>query len=245
MKMMKVLGLVGVALAASCLLSQADIVTLQNGVTNVFSGGVNYAGVEDNTLVAGTVANRNYGERSTGWIGVDGSDRDSRVLIRYDLTSMSNQNIVITSAVLRVRTSTSTAATVDVYRVSVANADWIEGSKNGGVEAASCWNDKKYASIQEWAGSIGLGTSSTDYFATALSSEVNGAGYEDFAFNDVSFMADWINGTDNGGVILRSDQLEGGLTGLTIYTSENVTTHSPQLVLGYGFLPQGTLVIIQ
>ena len=236
----------GIALAASCLLTQAEIVTLQTGATNVFSGGANYTGVEDNTLV-GLNDNRNYGGRNTGWIGADSATDFNRLLIRFDLTSLAGQNVVVTSAVLKIRAATSLSATVDVYRVSTANADWIEGTGNGGAVAASCWLDKKYSNIEEWAGSPGLSTAGTDYFSPAISSGVTDGAWQDYTFNDVSFMAGWIAGTDNGGVMLSSAQLEAaGVEKLTIYTSENAagTAYTPVLELGVVIPAPATISLV-
>lgn len=65
---------------------------------------------------------------------------------------------------------------IGIYSISSANADWVEGTRNGALALAGecCWAAKAAdgaGGIQvAWAGSAGLGTSGVDYEAALLGS---------------------------------------------------------------------------
>lgn len=240
-KTMKVLGSTGFALAAFCLLSQADVMVLQTGLTNVFSAGATYSGVEDTTVVSVGGANSNYGGRNTGFVGADTATTFNRALISFDLTSLAGQTVVVTSAVLKIRSQTAVTAIIDVYRISAANTDWTEGEKTGALATTgeSTWNKIHYNTVN-WAGSAGLSTSGTDYLASPVATTTADGAWEEFVFTDVSFIADWINGT-NSGLLLSSATREAAGTGkVTFFTSEytSALTYTPILELGYTVIPE-------
>ena len=104
-----------------------------------------------------------------------------KALLRIDLSGIKSTSTII-SASLKLYQAGSAAAvafTINVYSISAANAGWVEGTKTGTAAAAGecCWaakaSDGANGVQTAWAGSVGLGTVTTDYEATLLGT-VNG-----------------------------------------------------------------------
>ena len=96
-------------------------------------------------------------------------------LNRFILSSISSGDICsacsITLTVTNRQYTGDGDSVVTFYKVSDANGDWIEGTKNNDTAASGepCWNYKQYDTVA-WAGSAGMGTAGTDYVNTALGS---------------------------------------------------------------------------
>jgi hypothetical protein len=66
-----------------------------------------------------------------------------------------------------------TAGDINAHLVKSANGDYLEGTKTGATEVGSvCWNKKIY-NTTNWAGSVGCGTSGTDFVADGSPPSVN------------------------------------------------------------------------
>jgi len=105
-----------------------------------------------------------------------------------------------------------TGTLVGYYLLS-ANVGWVEGTKTGSPELNTvCWNDHTYNSIQEWAGSVGAGTSGTDYNATAIFSApygiYNAGGNIEFIATSTNnqIWENWRDGvTSSAGILWKSE----------------------------------------
>jgi hypothetical protein len=189
--------------------SHAAVVTFKEGAASPFGGGV-YHGTEDNTLILqGGNTFDNWGGRQTLQIGYSGADA-RKDLLRFNVSSLAGEYLSIESVQLRLYVNLAPALgeadLVNVFRVSTANGDWVEGTAgNGGQTGSSCWGWKQYSSLS-WAGSAGLGTAGIDYVTgvaashTLGSTDVAGSALT-FTFADVSFLSGWIAG-NNPGLVL-------------------------------------------
>lgn len=100
-----------------------------------------------------------------------------RPMLRISLSSIP-AGAVCQSAVLRLANTANAAQTATVtakiHAILAANSGWVEGTKDNMQAGAGepCWNAKAADGAggvtTAWAGSVGCGTSGTDYEATAL-----------------------------------------------------------------------------
>jgi hypothetical protein len=167
----------------------------------------------------------------------------TRALLEFDLSSIAAGSTCdsATLSVYQDTQGTNSAFTLTVYSVASGNAAWIEGTGNGSAYAASgepCWEslaaDGSGGVTTAWAGSNGLGTSGTDYEASALGtangnrSDANGTEYA--LSLTTTRVDDWFGGdTANYGVLLVTSASLGG-----IGSAEHSTTgYRPKLVVEY------------
>lgn len=106
-----------------------------------------------------------------------------RAILFFDVSSIAAGK-TCNSAVLKLYktgTGAASARTITVYSIAVGNSGWPEGTKDNAVGGAgdSChlYKDQTPGSEVAWAGSVGMGTSGTDYEVPALGSI--GANYGD------------------------------------------------------------------
>lgn len=246
------------AMAAAILLaggaSQASVVTLQQGVND-------YTGQSAGPLMENyaTLAHGNATALEVGsWGGRAGQTR-LRTLIRFDLSSLADQNI--TGASLKLTLVSTVAGTVDsptpwsatfnLYRISDANAAWVAGNTNANYPGSAGLATWGYLSVPSgegtdpaqgtggvaWAGSAGLTTAGVDYVATPVasvtvsSSDSAGTVYT-LTFTDVSFLNDWAaNPAANAGFVLVADSLEASSRQAATFASGNNATVSSRPVL--------------
>ena len=242
------------ALAATAILgwitqSQAALITLQQGV-NGYSG------------TTGTTLSQWYPESTLGfqtdkligvgsWIGTSGSTAQ-KGLIRFDLSSLAGQTITSASLTLtsdQIYLAGSWSGNLTLYRVSDANKGWVVGgyasppANNGWAT----WSERAENSAS-WAGSAGLGTSGTDYFATPLATVAfsgTNAGVATYTFNfdDISFLADWAsNPSNNAGFLLRLPETESLQNEGVYFGSSSYGTVASRPELSLGVVPEPSTV---
>ena len=131
------------------------------------------------------------------------------------------------------------AVTLKAYCILAANTGWVEGTKNGDVEAGSCcWNDHTYQNVQEWAGSAGLSTPNTDYNSSELASHAIGDDVAGTTY-DISLataqVKNWFGSNDNNhGVFQRAPAETTNGVYAEIAGSDNGTAaERPKLVVVY------------
>ena len=240
----------------------AEVITFKDGYTNSLSGGALYDGTQDAALYG------NYGNRNDGigisilagnFIANGGGDRTS--LLRFDLSSLTDsleagESIQINSASLYFRVTQTKGigtATLSLFEVTTANAEWIEGTNSffPRYDGSASWDHLAQTSINGgtvWAGSAGLGTAGTDYIASAVASVDVTLGTEaDQVFNEsisASLVQGWIdNAANNGGLLFdMPDHTEGEST--AIYSSEySVLSIRPALTIDYTVVPKSATVL--
>ena len=185
---------------------------------------------------------RNWGAATS--ISISGSNR---TLFKFDCSSVpsgatpSAANIKITKSDYY---SNSRNVTISWYSISQANGDWIEGTGNGGANAASgepCYAGKvangSGGVTTTWAGSAGMNTANTDYENTVLASgTANRADAADTQYtynlnaNGLTRIAGWFGATNtNYGLMVTASDDHG-----SYHTSEAATAgYRPVLTVTY------------
>lgn len=140
-------------------------------------------------------------------------------LFRFVLLSIPG-DAICTAATLKLYKGTAPggvrARVANLYKISDANGDWIEGTKDNrdAPEGEPCWNAKEADGANgvkvAWAGSAGLSTAGTDYLATALAPQIIterndplGTEYS-FIFNatGLAVLQDWFSKATNSGFMV-------------------------------------------
>ncbi len=225
------------ALDGKAVLVFNDSVTYQQGADG-------YAGCAD-TYMSSRVGreNYNYGITTTNIIGAETTNRYFRALQRWDLTALAGNTI--SAATLSLYNSdsgtTTQSGTVQAYAVLPANTGWVQGTKNAATAGAgeACWNYKLYDTTA-WAGSVGCGTSGTDYNATQLGSGnwTDGvAGWIDIALT-ASVVNGWIAGANDGILLRAATEWSNGYFMLFV-SAEGTAANRPKLALTYAATPAG------
>jgi hypothetical protein len=148
--------------------------------------------VDDTSLVQdGGADDNNFGGRAellTSNNSTGGSNRRFG-LLRFDVSSLAGQYASIDSVTLKLRLRNgggravpTTGQILDIFRIAQANAGWVEGAglsgdaitnnvptPNTGTYRAKSDNADVAERIP-WAGSTGLNTAGTDYFASTMGS---------------------------------------------------------------------------
>jgi hypothetical protein len=233
--------------------SQAAAVILQQGV-NGYSG------------MTGATLSQTYPESTLGyqtdtligvgsWIGASGSTAQ-KGLIRFDLSSLAGQTITSASLTLtsdQIYLPGNWGGNLTLYRVSDANKGWVVGGYasppvNNGWATWGNLSANASGSPVPWAGSAGLGTSGTDYFATPLATVAfsgTNAGVATYTFNfdDVSFLADWAsNPSNNAGFLLRLPETESLQNQGVYFGSSSYATVASRPELSIGVVPEPSTV---
>jgi hypothetical protein len=222
------------------------VLVLQEGRLNGLTGGT-YDGVDDVQLVQWGPSS-NFGARTDFDVGQLRGGR-AHALLRFDLTSLEGKVDRIVSVTLRLRPNTEVfyfpwgdEGTIELHRVSVANAGWIEGTfagagdMSGPGQGEPTWNQLQHAQ-KPWVGSPGASTRGVDFDATPLAtaSYVPRTGYPlEFRLSgDLTFVLDWIDGKFNGGFLLRETTGKRD-NRINFHSSESANaTARPQLVVVY------------
>lgn len=251
----------------------ADIAIFQDGATTPFLGGT-YTGTQDTMLYSngGGYFNSTTDNRGivpsfdVGNAGALGTDANRRAIIKFDISGLAGQYTTIDSVTLRLTASGNVGGsqTINVFRLTDANANWAEGSGSGGAAygpedaGGSTWAYKIQGTYPNefsgttWAGggttgsaNGGAGVAGVDYINSSLASFIynttNGASGQtvDFVFNDVSFINQWITGI-NAGLILRQSVENTATQQLIGFNSREATTQSlrPQLIVNFTPTPE-------
>jgi hypothetical protein len=187
------------------------VATFQSGAAAPFGGGV-YAGCQDTMLVNnnGSGTDQNFGGRSDFEVGESPNftSFSRHSLIRFDVTSFAGQFQSISNVTLRlyvtVASLVETGDTLQVFRLTPANSDWVEGSgvafntSDPADVGMSTWAQKVQGSAN-WAGSAGASTPGVDYISQPLatfsyaSTNVAVGTYIDLVFTNTSFLKGSVN----------------------------------------------------
>jgi hypothetical protein len=225
----------GLALGTAC--AQVVTYTFRDGA-EVTSGGPTYTvGNTNDNMLNEDKPNANWGGFISNYVGKQSNTDSWRSVIRFsDLDNyISSTETVqkVTLGFVQFGANAQQAATiVDIYAITAANADWVEGTGDTGGAGVSSWNDR--ATSTPWAGGGGLGDDPGDggYGPTLLGSY----SFPDIAANDrVSRTIDlnssanavvenWIdNPSQNAGFLLRV-RTEATLGQFVVLDSRNMAT---------------------
>jgi hypothetical protein len=229
---------------------------------------VTFTSSRDNTILNGVSGADSYTTSNFGGVGfmgvgylLNGTDKS---LVGFNVAMPSNP-YVVNSVTLRLYlylaqfgTDSGTLPSLnnEVYAISSANGDWVEGTGTSFALNApgSTWNYKSSSSFP-WAGSAGLSTAATDYNSTLLSSvtfnrsslpSVNSA--VDFTFTGTSAqLTTLIQGwaVSMPGLLLQTstpDPGTGMIDRMDWYTREETTSgtgaYTPQLIVDFTPVPE-------
>jgi hypothetical protein len=228
---------------------KAAVVIYKDGYTNQLTGGVVYAGTDDNWLYENFDQNGNMGGRADGEIGSRNffSPPRRRWITRFDLSSFQPYydpadmvSVTLRMYVGFVDIPVGTTNTVQVFAMTPANAGWVEGTDGGGnVQiGSSSWGYHTTYS-QGWAGGAGAGLAGTDYYTPAAAtntwSSITPSGYMDLVFTDPTIVSNWFSSTNPGMILIAKDEPIGGANSLINFRSANdpTTTQRPELIIQY------------
>jgi hypothetical protein len=229
--------------------SWANLVTFKQGSTNILSGGSAYAGTEDTYLNGATAAVKDYNYGSAEYLPF-GLSGDRKALVRFDVSGLNGLYSSIESVTLRLRASN--AATANVWQVSSANADWVEGNQDNAVSTGGASYNFKSTSggvPSDWAGGVGMKVADTDYVSSSMKqASVAGAGeWFEFTWTGAEAKAlidSWASTTMNGGwlVDLDGDSGQSGLVNVNFSSSESA--NAPELVVNFTAIPEPTTIAL-
>lgn len=159
-------------------------------------------------------------------------------LFRFDLSGLP-AGATCTAATLKLYAIGAEGSnTYNLYKITDANGDWVEGTKNASTAGAGepCWNYKKY-NTDAWVGGAGMPTAGTDYVNTIIASVTAssaGAGSEIFlTFNaaGLAVLESWFGAATNNGFVLITSKSD---TAYELASGEHATTgYRPVLSLSY------------
>jgi len=118
----------------------------------------------------GSVSNSNYGGAPTLLIGKHPTLGNFHGLLRFDLSGLDSHRIInkVTLKLDKPAAGVGAAFAVNVYELSTANSNWVEGTKSGATEPGSAtW---AHRGTSAWAGSAGASSAGADYISTLLAS---------------------------------------------------------------------------
>ena len=244
------MAVVAVALIASTV--RAEIAVFQQGSPTPRIGGT-YAGTQD-TRLDWWNDTPNYGNEVTfavyPYLGLE----VEMSVIKFDISALQGRVDTVNSVTLRLIPATVGAAgdgTVQMYRVSAANADW---TTQGAGYSSGLY--RHVDTTTNWAGSPGklpgtgyqgLRVAGTDYYSSVLASvgwtpatPVNDINNPfDLVFSDASFISQWLLSANNEGLLLRSLGSGGNTESLYFNSSEAETpTFRPMLIIDYTPVPE-------
>lgn len=184
-----------------------------------------------------------------GATGLGGSSAAYHVnLLGFTCSSIAAGSTCDTATISLYQTGAGAAQafTLTAYSIASGNGDWVEGaSQNPATGGQPTWNYKAQTAADAgtaWAGSVGCGTSGTDYESSALGthagdrSDANGTEWH-IPLTPTSRVANWFGASNtNYGVRVTASAGVGGMG-----SSETVTaTYRPKLVVDYTEASSGT-----
>ena len=214
--------------------------TVNIGDNTTGSPTMDYPGLEDNRLDTANVTFNN-GTHIRGYTG-NQTSRIMKEIQRVDLSGLT-ASWTVTAASLHLYDTNwanrSADCTINVYQISAANGDWIEGTTEDAAEAGSpCWNYKAYDATTptSWAGSAGLATAGTDYVNTSLGSAIftdGVSGYRTITFNSTGegVVEGWLGDATNNGFLLLGSGANNNWT--EWHSSQGTDGNRPYLSVTY------------
>lgn len=201
--------------------------------------GDTYPGLEDSRIDGGSgQENKNNGIHIKGYAG-NQTTRIMKELHRPDLSGLTSSWTVTAAALYLYDTdwvNRSADCTIDIWQISAANGDWIEGTVQDSTQVGSpCWNKKVYNTVN-WAGSVGLGTATTDYINTSLGQAVftdGVSGYRSITFNSSgeSVIEGWLGDATNDGFLITGSGSDNNWT--EWHSSQGTDGQRPYLSVTY------------
>ena len=152
-------------------------------------------------------ANNNFGVATTLYL-----DSPSLVvLLRFDLSGILSTATCDAAALKLTPATNESSETYNLYKITDANGDWVEGTKNNATAGTGepCWNKKAYNTV-DWAGSAGMSTAGTDYVNTVLATFTGavtaGTTFElTFNASGLAILQDWFGDAANNGFLLKCE----------------------------------------
>ena len=154
----------------------------------------------DDAMISSVNPNLNYGASSAVTLSAS-----SALLYRFDVAGAVPEGAVILSATMRIYALSESSGNETIR----AYAAWLEGNNDGTASSFFDvnWSYLDYGSLTNWAGSPGMSTAATDYYAipevsiadkivssTAYSLEISS-----------STVNSWLEPSNNQGLVVRSD----------------------------------------
>ena len=207
------------------------------------SGGTITVGTAADTRINSSGSSSNFGASTVIAVGRFVSDGNvQKSLLRFNLSSITG-SVISASLDLFIGDATYSYANtiVDIYKITDANGDWIEGTANSAAQTGSpCWNYKAYhaSTPTNWAGSTGLSTAGTDYVNTVIGTftvpSSFSVGTKLTASLSASVVNEWMGESTNNGILLRPRTLTGSNQGFHFCTKEHTTeSYRPALTVTY------------
>jgi len=184
--------------------------------------------------------NNNFGGLDQMLIGNHKDLGDFHGFLRFDLSSLPTDIVINSVALQMVKPANGTVGsfTVNIYELSTANTNWVEGTATGQAQAGSATWDSKGPSA--WAGSAGASSAGTDYIDNVLASYSGTTLAGDATFTSqaafLTAVSNNLGGTLNLGIGLESVFNAG--TYYRFATKEHATSAAPQLVIEYTVIPE-------
>jgi len=191
-------------------------------------------------------SNNNYGTNAIiqVWAYAAGMIKS---LLRFDLSLIPSGAIISAATLMLTSTDNFTSSTFNIYKITDANGDWIEGTVTGSAEIGSpCWSKKVYNTVN-WAGSAGLETAGMDYVNTIIAT-ATGALTKDtgigLVFNaaGLEVLQSWFGAANNNGLLFVTTGTSG--SGY-IFHSKQATTAEYRPVLSITYTEAGGLHLLE
>ena len=145
--------------------------------------------MDDNYLWGGAALDTNYGGFTLSFAIGEASALTAKGVYRFDLSSLPAASDVsaVTLGFYCPSVGANGGVNIVAWGVHADNNDWVEGTATGQTADdptdESCGNWQAYNEVT-WAGSIMLGTSGTDFYATSYGTTfAGGTGAETITFN--------------------------------------------------------------
>ncbi|QHI68532.1 DNRLRE domain-containing protein [Tichowtungia aerotolerans] len=185
---------------------------------------------------ADAYASVNWGAHGNLIAGMNNSTDRYRSLMRFDLASV-NDAASVSSASLTLTVASTGKVHSDVGNmelrlllIDTANKDWVEGTANTAVQSGSaCWSSLAEGS-REWTGGPGVGHDTASAGISAVLSSVSVDTASVAVGDTVTFtidsaeglaaIASWIQGGDNAGFLLVTDETAASQNALIFHSSE-------------------------
>ncbi len=187
--------------------------------------------IHDTTLANGAYADNNYGQFTS--LDLSNFDYRAKSLIKIQTSALPAGSVSSFSCTLYAWLWSSSPKTVDFYCVEAANT-WVQGTKLGSPEVGSCcWNKLTY-NTDNWAGSAGLSTSTTDY-KTPADGTVTRTGTGSFTVSLLtSRVPAWEQGTTtNNGLLIDGPTADSVSWSLTRSTDHGTAGQRPKFDITY------------
>lgn len=181
----------------------------------------------------------NFGGADQMLIGNHATLGDFHGFLRFDLSSLPT-NIEIQSVTLQMvkpANGVGLPFTVNIFELSAANANWVEGTANAATQSGSAtWGSKGPSA---WAGSAGASTAGTDYTDTVLASYGGTTVAGDAAFTSQSafltVVGSHLGGSLNLGIAMNNS---AEVQYYRFATTEHATAAASELEITYTVIPE-------